>query len=103
MGLAAGCIAVIFTEQFGAFIASVMGIDLAWGRWPLTIHSAGWGMLFNLSICLVVSAITQNDTALAHRMQYHNFLREHATLSVAKQGLKPVSYTHLTLPTKRIV
>jgi SSS family solute:Na+ symporter len=49
-------------------------------------------MLFNASICIVVSAMTQNDAETAHRMKYHNFLREHATLSAAKQGLKPIAW-----------
>jgi len=92
LGLAAGCLAVIFTEKFGTSIAGVFGIELAWGRWPLTMHSAGWGMLFNASICIIVSAMTQNDSETAHRMKYHNFLREHATLSAAKQGLKPIAW-----------
>jgi Na+/proline symporter len=92
LGLAAGCLAVIFTENFGASIAGFFGIDLAWGRWPLTIHSAGWGMLFNASVCIIVSVMTQNDVDMAHRMKYHNFLREHATLSAAKQGLKPIAW-----------
>ena len=92
LGLVAGCLAVIFTENFGASIAGFFGIDLAWGRWPLTIHSAGWGMLFNASVCIIVSVMTQNDVDMAHRMKYHNFLREHATLSAAKQGLKPIAW-----------
>jgi len=91
-GLAVGLLGVIFTENFGASIAAVFGIDLPWGRWPWTMHSAGWGMFFNLSVCLIVSAMTQSETSLAHRMKYHNFLREHATLSAAKQGLKPVAW-----------
>lgn len=92
-GLLAGLLAVIFTESFGAAIAGTVGIDLPWGRWPWTIHSAGWGMLFNLGVCLGISAMTQNDAALAHRMKYHNFLREHASLSPAKLRLKPAAWT----------
>ena len=92
LGLAAGCLAVIFTEKFGASIVGLFGMELAWGRWPLTMHSAGWGMLFNASICVIVSAMTQNDQELAHRMKYHSFLREHASLPAAKQGLKPIAW-----------
>ena len=44
VGLIAGLIAVTLTESIGAQF-----ID-AWGRWPLTIHSAGWGILFNLGL-----------------------------------------------------
>ncbi|HSR71095.1 MAG TPA: sodium:solute symporter family protein [Kiloniellales bacterium] len=88
-GLAAGLLAVIFTETFGHTIAGAVGIDLPWGRWPWTIHSAGWGIIFNLGVALIVSAMTQNEGALAHRMKYHNFLREHASLSASKRGLVP--------------
>ncbi len=92
LGLAAGLIAVIFTEKFGATIAGTVGIDLPWGRWPWTIHSAGWGILFNLGICLVVSAMTQNTADRAHRETYHSFLREHASLSASKRGLIPIAW-----------
>ena len=92
LGLLVGCLAVIFTEKFGASIAGLVGIELAWGRWPWTMHSAGWGMLFNATTCIVVSAMTQNEADLAHRMKYHNFLREHASLPESKKGLVPVAW-----------
>ena len=88
-GLAAGLLAVIFTETLGH---TLTGGVLPWGRWPWTIHSAGWGMIFNLSICLVVSAMTQQQAATDHRMKYHNFLREHATLPADKKALVPLAW-----------
>ncbi|MCP4329430.1 MAG: sodium:solute symporter [Alphaproteobacteria bacterium] len=91
-GLAGGLIAVIFTETFGQTIAGWFGIDLPWGRWPWTIHSAGWGMLVNLAIALPISAATQNANALAHRMTYHNFLAEHGSLSPEKRKLIPAAW-----------
>ncbi len=91
-GLAAGLIGVIFTETFGAAIAGFFGIDLPWGRWPLTMHSAFWGMFFNLLVCIPVSMVTQNEKDHTPRMKYHNFLREHATLPASKQGLKPLAW-----------
>jgi Na+/proline symporter len=84
LGLAAGLLGVIFTETFGLQILSAIGIE-AWGRWPWTIHSAGWGMIFNLAVVVIVSAMTQNDQERAHRMEYHNFLRDHASLSDHKR------------------
>ena len=36
--------------------------------------------------------MTQTDEATAHRMKYHNFLREHASLPADKQGLKPIAW-----------
>ena len=89
LGLAAGLLGVIFTETIGA---TITGGALPWGRWPWTIHSAGWGMLLNAGVCIIVSAMTQNEADSAHRMKYHNFLREHATLSPEKAGLKPIAW-----------
>ncbi len=86
-GLAAGIVAVICTETVG----QSLGIT-AWGRWPLTIHSAGWGIIFNLGIAVVVSAMTQNAEDMKHRMTFHNFLRQHAGVPAAKRGLVPAAW-----------
>ncbi len=91
LGLAAGLLAVTFTDSFGLNMLAAVGVE-PWGRWPLTIHSAGWGIAFNISVCVVVSALTQSDHARAHRMKYHNFLREHASLAPAKRHLIPVAW-----------
>jgi hypothetical protein len=85
LGLIAGIIAVTCTETIGT---NWFGIT-AWGRWPWTIHSAGWGIIFNMSIAVVVSALTQNSESLAHRMKFHGFLKEHAGLPEAKKRLVP--------------
>lgn len=91
-GLAAGLLGVIFTEPFGATIVGWVGMELSWGRWPWTIHSAGWGMFFNLLVCIPVSAMTQDAGDRAHRQGYHDFLREHAGLSPEKKGLAPIAW-----------
>ncbi|MEJ2343888.1 MAG: sodium:solute symporter [Gammaproteobacteria bacterium] len=88
VGLIAGLIAVTLTESIGQ---QWFGIH-AWGRWPLTMHSAGWGIFFNLGLAIIVSAVTQNRTDTEHRMTFHNFLREHATLSPAKKKLVPTAW-----------
>ncbi len=85
VGLAAGLIAVTITEKLGAQF-------FPWGRWPWTIHSAGWGIIFNLGLAIIISSFTQNKEDLAHRMKFHNFLREHATLSESKRGLVPIAW-----------
>lgn len=87
LGLAAGMIAVVCTETIG----QNLGIT-AWGRWPLTIHSAGWGIIFNLGIAVIVSSFTQNEEDTKHKMQFHNFLAEHASLPAAKKGLVPMAW-----------
>jgi Na+/proline symporter len=91
-GLLAGVLGVALTEPFGIQALSWIGFDAGWGRWPWTIHSAGWGMFFNLAVCLPVSALTQNPEARAHRMKYHDFLHEHAALSEGKRGLVPIAW-----------
>jgi Na+/proline symporter len=89
MGLAAGLIGVILTETIGQ---TITGGALPWGRWPWTIHSAGWGMMANLAVCIVASAATQSAESRAHRMKFHDFLAQHASLPASKQGLKPVAW-----------
>jgi Na+/proline symporter len=88
LGLIAGIIAVTLTETIGT---KWFGIT-AWGRWPLTMHSAGWGIVFNLGIAVIVSAFTQSKEALAHRIKYHNFLKEHAGLPADKKKLIPIAW-----------
>ena len=87
IGLIAGLVAVTATETVG----QNLGIT-AWGRWPLTIHSAGWGILFNLGLAIIISAMTQNTGETQHRMKFHSFLREHASLPAAKKGLVPIAW-----------
>jgi hypothetical protein len=88
VGLIAGIIAVSLTETIGI---QLFGIT-AWGRWPWTMHSAGWGIYFNLSLAILVSMFTQNKEDTDHRMTFHNFLREHTSLSEAKQKMKPLAW-----------
>jgi hypothetical protein len=88
LGLIAGIIAVTCTETIGT---KWFGIT-AWGRWPWTIHSAGWGIIFNLSIAVIVSALTQNAEARTHREKFHAFLKEHAGLPAEKKGLVPIAW-----------
>ncbi len=88
LGLIAGLIAVTCTETIGQ---KWLGIK-AWGRWPLTIHSAGWGIIFNLGIAIIVSAFTQDRKAQEHKAQFHHFLKEHAGLSPEKKRLVPLAW-----------
>ncbi len=87
LGLAAGLIVVVCTETIG----QSLGIT-AWGRWPWTIHSAGWGIIFNLGIAIIVSSFTQNAADTEHKMKYHNFLAQHATLPESKRGMIPIAW-----------
>lgn len=85
-GLVAGLVAVTLTETIGSYFG------VPWGRWPLTIHSAGWGIFINLGITLLVSARTQDPTEREHRMGFHSFLRDHAGLRSDKKNLVPLAW-----------
>ncbi|MDY6979519.1 MAG: sodium:solute symporter family protein [Pseudomonadota bacterium] len=85
LGLIAGLVAVTLTEKIGADL-------MPWGRWPWTIHSAGWGIIFNLGIAVIVSFFTQNKADHDHKMTYHSFLREHASVPAAKKKLVPTAW-----------
>ena len=87
LGLIAGLIAVTCTESIGA----ALGIT-AWGRWPLTIRSAGWGIFFNFGTAIVVSFFTQNREEFDHKMKFHNFLKEYAGLPDEKRNLIPIAW-----------
>ncbi len=88
LGLIAGIVAVTCTETIGT---NWFGIT-AWGRWPWTIHSAGWGIIFNLGIAILVSAVTQDSESRAHRQKFHDFLNEHAGLPEEKKSLVPLAW-----------
>ncbi len=89
LGLIAGLIAVALTDSLGL---ALFGDVLPWGRWPLTIHSAGWGIAVNLVVCALVSAVTQTRAARQHRQRFHDFLDGHAGLPAHKRVLVPVAW-----------
>ena len=88
VGLILGLVAVTMTESIGP---DWFGIT-AWGRWPLTIHSAGWGILFNLGSAIIVSMFTQSKADNDHKMEFHRYLGEHCTLKPSKKSLKPIAW-----------
>lgn len=57
-GVGFGIAGVLLTEPLGYQVLSFFGLELPWGRWPWTIHSALWGMAANLAAVLIISAIT---------------------------------------------
>jgi SSS family solute:Na+ symporter len=89
LGLIAGIVAVVLTESIGQ---KITGNSLPWGRWPWTIHSAAWGMFFNIIICLMVSALTRHDENREHREHFHAFLHEYGSLTYARRWTKSVAW-----------
>jgi SSS family solute:Na+ symporter len=99
LGLFAGLIAVLLTEPLGGAITSALGFELPWGRWPWTIHSAGWGLFCNLLICVPVSLATRRRGDLSereHRARHHRFLFEHGGASAPRRVQRPAVWA-LTL------
>jgi len=91
-GLIMGITIVILTETIGQ---QITGGRLPWGRWPLTIHSGVWGLLFNVFICFSISAfssITKIDIHRSHRQKFHNFLNEHMGLHPSRTKLRSFAY-----------
>jgi hypothetical protein len=75
-GLVIGSVLVIFTEPVGLVLFEGLFVELPWGRWPLTIHSAAWGLIFNVTACLLVSIFTRGGEERLHRDRLHDeFLR----------------------------
>ena len=70
-GLVIGILLVVFTEPPGLILFEGLFIDVPWGRWPLTIHSALWGLVFNVVACLLVSIFTRGGPERAHREILH--------------------------------
>ena len=71
VGLILGLIFVVFTEPIGIVPFGNLFVELPWGRWPWTIHSAGWGLAVNLLSCLLVSSFTKKRDNREHRNRLH--------------------------------
>ena len=88
VGLILGLIAVTCTETIGT---KWFGIT-SWGRWPWTLHSAGWGIIFNLGSAIIISAMTQDSESRSHRQKFHDYLEVHAGVPADKKSLVPMAW-----------
>ena len=85
-GLLVGLVVVTLTEAVGL---SKLGID-AWGRWPLTIHAAAWGLLANFGVAISLSAFTRDDPE--HKTECHRWLDEQTRLpSRKRRWVRPIT------------
>jgi Na+/proline symporter len=91
-GLIAGLVVVLFTDNLGITLANFFDVDIPWGRWPWTVHSAGWGIVCNVSICLLFSLLTQKRSRREHRMRFHDFLREAAARAPHTRVWRPIAW-----------
>src|SRR4051794_3256543 len=62
----------------------------AWGIWPLTIHAAGWGIMVNMTVAVLVSLVTRDDRA--RKMEFHTVLRKYAALPAKRRRLAPLAW-----------
>lgn len=76
-GLTLGGLIVVFTEPLGLILFEALFVDLPWGRWPLTIHSAVWGLVFNLALVLLASAVTWRAPGWLRRDRLHRAMTAH--------------------------
>lgn len=94
-GLVVGLAAVLFTETVGVAMLSFLGLDLPWDRWPWTIHSAGWGLFFNIGAVIVISLITQGRGRTDLGLEAFRYLRAHSARTSKSRALKPVAWSAL--------
>lgn len=92
-GAIVGLFAVFVTDTVGIRMLGFVGLDLPWGRWPWTIHSAGWGMFFNVLAVLVISAITQRRGHTNIAPDIHVFLRSYMKPKGQSRALKPAAWS----------
>jgi solute:Na+ symporter, SSS family len=91
-GLIAGLVAVLFTDKLGLTLAHFFEIDIPWGRWPWTFHSAGWGLIVNVAICLLFSLLTQKRSRREHRQRFHDYLEETVARAPNTRPWRPIAW-----------
>ena len=81
-GLIAGLIAVTLTDKTSAWFG------VPWGAYPLTIHSAGWGILVNLITVVLGSFLFPDPSEKNNRkVKRHKFLQSVSGLSPDRKKL----------------
>ena len=79
-GLVVGLIAVTLTDRTSAWFG------VPWGAYPLTIHSAGWGIFFNLIITFLVSHFSaETDAEQNNKAKKHQLLQAVSGMNSARK------------------
>ena len=87
LGLVSGLIAVTLTDKMSSLLS------LPWGAYPLTIHSAGWGILFNTIFTLIGSYFfPDSNHRITEQKNRHAFLSDIAGVSAEKKKLIPLTW-----------
>ena len=88
-GIVVGILAVILTDGIGQ---TLFGDLIKWNKWPLTIHSSLWGVIFNTLAAVSISFITQDSREAAYKQKFHDFIGEYKSTSVFRRSLKPSAW-----------
>ena len=88
-GIVVGIITVFFTEHIGQVM---FGNLISWEKWPLTIHSGFWGILFNFISAISISFITQETKENNYKNKIHEFFNDHKNFSISRRSLKPSAW-----------
>lgn len=87
-GMTLGMLIVFFTEPPGLILFEGLFVNLPWGRWPLTIHSAAWGLAINLLVVLLASAATlRRAPDNLQRERLHDAMFQATGMAVGGRGL----------------
>ncbi|MBL4646642.1 MAG: hypothetical protein COA52_16465 [Hyphomicrobiales bacterium] len=92
-GVGFGLFAVFVTEPLGYQILSSFGLELPWGRWPWTIHSAAWGMFFNVLAVLIISAISQRAGFGEEAKECRRFLGQALAIRARSRVQGPIAWS----------
>jgi hypothetical protein len=86
-GLIAGLIAVTLTDKTSAWFG------VPWGAYPLTIHSAGWGILVNLITVVLGSFLFPDPSEKNNRkVKRHKFLQSVSGLSPDRKKMVSLAW-----------
>ena len=86
-GLVAGLITVTLTDKTSIWFG------LPWGSYPLTIHSAGWGIFINLIVTITASFFIKEDKKRKKiKNERHEFLSKISVLSENKKKFVPLAW-----------
>ena len=88
-GIVVGIITIFLTESVGQ---KIFGNLIVWNKWPLTIHSAAWGLFFNFISATLISFITQETKENNQKQKYHTFIDEYKSYSLTRKSLKPSAW-----------
>ncbi len=91
-GFITGFVTTLLTEPMGQVFLASFEVSVPWQPWPLSIHSAVWGLIMNLFTVVMVSAISQTRPHFDRHMIYHHYLRKHTGVTSNRKTLIPLAW-----------